>query len=149
VFRKLLYAFLAFPLLAQPPTIRGTLGSGYVLLGKLVSANLNVTTDQAITVTIPGGASKYQVQSVTITNASTSLGAGLAVGAIYTAASKGGTALYSAATVYTSLTAATAIYNPAITIATSANATTLYFSLTTANGSAATADVYVFGTPLP
>ena len=122
-------------------------GSATVLLGKLASANMNATTDQAITITIPGAATKYQVTGVLITNASTSLTT--AQGTIYSAASKGGTVLYgSSTTAYTALTSATVTQQPTISIAISLTGN-VFLSLTTPQGGAATADVYVYGIPLP
>ena len=148
--RKLTAVFiiLCSASMAQSPMVRGTLGSAYVLLGKLASANMNVTTDQSVTITVPGGSSKYQVASVVFTNCSANIAGGTAAGSVYSAASKGGTALYSTATVYTSLSTTTITYQPAITIAVSLTGN-VFFSLTTGNGSAGTCDLYVFGVPLP
>jgi len=148
MFRKLICLVLLISMwsFAQQPMVRGNGGSGWVQLGKLASANFNSVADQTITITIPGGASKYQVMGVLITNASTSLTT--AQGTIYSAASKGGTVLYgSSVTPYTTLTGATVTLQPAITIATSLTGN-VFLSLTTAQGTAATADVYVFGIPL-
>jgi len=52
------------------------------LLGKLIGANMNVTTDQAIPITRIG-TQKYLITKIFVTNASTSLTA--ADGGIYTA----------------------------------------------------------------
>jgi hypothetical protein len=118
-----------------------------LLLGVLKGANLNTTADQPITIV---SASKYQVTQILVTNASGT--PSLAVGGFYTAASKGGTALVAATQVYSALTAASKFVNVtmlAILTTDVRTESTLYFSLTTAQGSAMTADIYVFGNPLP
>lgn len=116
--------------------------SDYVLLSKLTSANMNVTTDQAIKI----GAAKYVIRRIVVTNASTNLT--LAAGGIYDTTSKGGNTIVAAAQVYTALTASTKFLD--LTLDTTATTTaltsaTLYLSLTTGQGGAATADVYIFG----
>ena len=120
---------------------------GGILLGSLIAANFNSTTDQIIT--IFDNPAKYIVRRIIVTNASTSLTT--AAGGVYTAASKGGTAIVAAAQAYTSLTASTLFLD--LTLSATGNASTtvkssipnLYLSLTTAQGAAATADVYVYG----
>jgi hypothetical protein len=116
--------------------------NNYKLLGQLRSANLNVTTDQAIAVI---EAATYIVDKIIITNVSTSLAGGLAAGGFYTAASKGGTPIVAAGQVYSALTGATVFLLPTIAAGGTFTAQTIYFSLTTANGSAATADIYIEG----
>jgi hypothetical protein len=76
-----------------------------------------------------------------------------AAGGIYTAVSKGGLAILAAATAYSGLTTAalnaagaTATFTP---VTAETQATTLYFNLTTAQGAAATADIYIHCIPLP
>jgi hypothetical protein len=109
--------------------------------------DFNSTSDQALV--IPQYITKYRITRIFVTNASTSLTT--AAGGIYTAASKGGTAIVAAGQVYSSLTTSTIILD--LTLAGAAattlqTAAPLYFSLTTGQGSAATADVYVEGVPL-
>lgn len=117
--------------------------NGQRCLGKLLSVNLNSTADQAI---VLSGATKYVVRRVLVTNASADLGASLVAGGVYTAASKGGSAIVAAAQVYTALTAASKFLDLTVAITTdSFTATTLYISLSVAHGSAATADIYIFG----
>lgn len=118
-------------------------GSG--VLGRLVGANFNVTTDQAITIT----ASKYVVRKIVVTNASASLT--LAAGGFYTATSKGGTAIVAAIQVYTALTGSTKYLEATLQNLTTdvLTAGTLYLSLTAAQGGTATADVYILGDALP
>lgn len=115
----------------------------YTLLGILKTANLNSTADQAIAIQ---GAAKYIIDKVIVTNISTSLGASIAAGGFYSAASKGGTIIVAAAQLYTALTAASKFTALTMALTTdSLTAQTIYFSLTTAHGSAATADIYVYG----
>lgn len=116
---------------------------GSMMLGRLLGANMNSTADQAITI----GASTYVITQVLATNASTSLT--LAAGGLYTAASKGGTALVAAAQVYSGLTASGLTLNLTLAaVALRRTEATLYLSLTLAQGGAATADLYLLGIPL-
>lgn len=101
---------------------------------------MNTTSDQKIAM----NSSNYIVDKILVTNASTSLT--LAAGGLYTASSKGGTAVVGAGQVFTALTASTKYF--ALTLAVTADiltATQLFLSLTTAQGGAATADIYIFG----
>ena len=117
------------------------------VLGSLRGANMNSTADQAIA--ILSTVTKFTVTAILVTNASTSLT--LAAGGIYPAASKGGTALVAAGQLYSALTGATIIL-PATLVGTVAatlyTVSQLFLSLTTGQGSAATADVYVIGIDL-
>lgn len=107
------------------------------------SINLNSTADQLITITH----AKYVVRRIIVTNASTSIS--LAAGGVYTAASKGGTAVVAAGQLYSSLTTATKFVDLTIASLTDVQSSSLYLSLTVAQGGAATADVYVIGDVLP
>lgn len=123
-----------------------SLPSGAAPIGTLKTANMNSTADQAIPVSV----AKYLVTKITATNCSGTLAGGLAAGGVYSATAKGGSAIVAAGQVYTTLTATTVTL--ALTLAittTSFNVNTLYFSLTTANGSAITCDIYVYGDALP
>lgn len=113
-------------------------------IGRLIGANMNVTTDQAIPLFIPA-TKTFLVRKIAVKNASISLTT--AVGGVYPAASKGGTPLVANTQVYSSLSAATKEVDltMAVTTTVQAAATPLYLSLTTAQGAAATADVYVYG----
>jgi hypothetical protein len=114
--------------------------NAYRLLGKLIGANMNTTSDQTISI----GASKYFVDKVIVTNASTSLT--LAVGGLYTAASKGGTQVIGNTQVFSGLTASTKIVLLTSLITGDVlTAGQLYLSLTTAQGGVATADIFLFG----
>lgn len=112
-------------------------------LAQLIGANMNVTSDQLLNITL---ASKYIARRIVVCNPSLNLT--LAVGGIYTAASKGGTAIVANTQVYTALTGSTKFLD--LTLATILGtdiltAQTLFFSLTTGQGAAATADIFVFG----
>jgi len=118
----------------------------YQLLGILKSANLNVTTDQAIPIQ---GAAKYIIDKIISTNPSTTLAASIAAGGLYSAASKGGTNIVGAGQLYTALTAASKFNALTLALTTdSLTAQTIYFSLTVAHGSAASVDLYIYGYPL-
>ena len=130
-----------------------------VQCGWLYGANANVTTDQAITISVPSGA--YAIQSILLSNPSVSLTT--ASGGVYRAVSKGGVTIAAnqALSGLTTKTANTTGNLLALTLATGGTTTnflaaasstnnfsTVYFSLTTAQGSAATVDVRVFCQPL-
>lgn len=115
----------------------------YKLLGVLKNADLNTTSDQAIPIL---SSSKYIVDKIIATNVSTTLAVSIAAGGVYTATSKGGTAIVAAGQLYTALTAASKFSALTIAVTTdSFTAQTLYLSLTVAHGVAATADIYIYG----
>lgn len=114
------------------------------VLWTLTGANMNATTDQAFTKV--GTFTSFMLEAIIATNASTSLTT--AVGGIYPATAKGGTAIVANTQVYSALVA------PAdqvpLTIADTdirSNAAT-YLSLTTPQGAPATADLYIIGIAL-
>jgi hypothetical protein len=111
------------------------------------SANFNTTADQACA--LPASVTAWTPIGIKVTNCSTSLT--LAVGGIYPATSKGGTALVAATQIYSALTGATVVLNltMAANIATTRyTVSTVYLALTTAQGGAATCDLYVEGLDL-
>lgn len=118
---------------------------GIIVGGYLAAVNFNSTADQAITIKAPFA--KYRVQGIKVYNASGDLSA--TVGGVYTAASKGGTAVIPAATSYFTVTDATStqstagINGPGSYLDATTN-NTLYFSLTTPQGAARTATVELF-----
>jgi hypothetical protein len=128
---------------ALPPTVVTT------LCGVLKGANFNTTADQAITITPPSAT--YTVSLVRFAAPSVSMTT--AAGGMYTGTGKTGLAFVPAATAYTGLTTSalnTAGYTTTVTpLLFGSQNTTVYLSLTTAQGVAATADVYVHCTPFP
>lgn len=103
---------------------------------------MNSTGDQQI----PISAGRYVVRFITAQNASISLTT--AVGGIYTATAKGGSAIVANTQVYSALTGATKIVNLTLAAVAGTDVRTeslLYLSLTTPQGAAATADIFVFG----
>lgn len=119
---------------------------GQILLGELISANMNSTADQQIVMF--SAPAKYIVRRIVVTNASISLTT--AVGGIYPQVSKGGTAIVANSQAYSGLTATSRFID--LTIASGytsggsiLTAKSIYLSLTTPQGAAATADVYVYG----
>lgn len=117
-----------------------------IIVGRLLGANMNSTADQAFHM-VPG-LGKIVLVDVIVTNASTSLTT--AVGGVYNATGKpAGGILLAAATAYSGLTASTKYIFPTIaTLATTdllASTTPIQLSLTTPQGSAATADFYLIG----
>jgi hypothetical protein len=112
------------------------------LIGLLRGANMNTTADQAIVCT----PKKYIIRRVIFTNASISLTT--AQGGIYTGLVKSGIAIVPAAQVYTSLTAASKFIDTTLGASTGTDTFTnqgVYLSLTTPQGAAATADIYIYG----
>ena len=109
------------------------------LLASAQSVNLNVVGDTVAPVLDSG---RYSVQSVIVTNASVDLTT--AQLAVYSGPSAGGTAVKSAYALTGNTTAAKTV----VTAATSTDALTgtpLYIRCTTAQGAAATADVFIYG----
>lgn len=112
-----------------------------VLLGLLTAGNFNINTDQPISI----NSSEYIIRRIIATSASINLTT--AAGGIYAAASKT-TALVAAAQVYTALTAPTKYLDLTLTALVGTDVrteNTLYLSLTTPQGAAATADIYIIG----
>ena len=113
-------------------------------LAVLKSANMNITTDQPMVMFVYNMPTYYAVTSIYATNCSATPAG--AVGGLYTAASKGGTAIVAATQTYTALTSAAAIQQLTNAVSTSRqSATQLYFSLTTASGTTETCDIYLDG----
>ena len=110
-------------------------------IGRLLAANMNSTSDQAITLD-PG---RWKVEGIYVAKPSVPLTT--AAGGIYTAAAKGGTAVVAAGQVYSGLVTATDVVSGTMA-ATPTVSGSIYLSLTTAQGAAATADVFVFGRPV-
>jgi hypothetical protein len=121
--------------------------SASMLLGRLIGANMNVTTDQAIALNGLTALNKFRVTKVTVKNASVSLTT--AQGGLYTAASKGGTAIVASTQAYTGLSTTTlaldltVVTTPGLTVWDAG--TPLFLALSTGQGAAATADVYLYG----
>jgi|SRR5215472_5758178 len=131
------------------------------VLGSIRGANFNTTSDQPIVLT--PGILKFQITKIIITNASLSLTT--AAGGFYTQAAKTGSQIVANSQTYSALTASTALMTATLanfantTLLSSANLSQLlnasnqyglavYFALTTPQGAAATADVYLVGIDL-
>lgn len=115
---------------------------GEICLGRLTGANMNSTADQSIAI----ASATYTITAIVVTNASTSLTT--CAGGVYTTTSKGGTAVVAAGQVYSALTTATKQLALTLNDTDRRTVSTLYLSLTTGQGGAATADLYIFGRPL-
>jgi len=115
------------------------------LIARLIGANMNTTGDQAFTMSQFSQLNPWRTVKLTATNVSVSLTT--AVGGVYPAASKGGTALVAATQVYSALSASTIALDLTLAVGTTvyAKGAQIYLSLTTAQGAAATADLYCFG----
>lgn len=139
----------------QVATANFVLNTGLpVLLGSAV-VNLNTAGDQPITLDLRGFGHWRPVGGTTATGSTLLTGASsaatTAVGGIYTAAAKGGTALVPntqawAVPATTGIVLAVWQATPAATLQT---ATTLFFNLTTLEGTSRTATIYIYGILLP
>ena len=111
-------------------------------IGCAVSVNLNSVGDTLITV--PNGARGYVVTDMIVTNASVTLaGSSMTIGA-YGAAAAGGEVIVTPATA-TALTAASKFVKRTIAQDDIVTGGTVYVRVAVAHGSAATADVYLYG----
>ena len=132
---------------ANGGTARATYQDRMILLASKIGANMNSSADQVLT--MASGLTKYIIRRITVTNASVNLTT--AAGGFYTAASKGGTTVVANTQVYSALTASTKFVDLTLAAGVTVDVVTaalLYLSLTTPQGVAATADVYVFGEDL-
>lgn len=123
-------------------------GTGF-LLARLIGANMNVTTDQAFTMLVPSTLA-YRVTKVSSTNALTVTSLTTVHGGVYTAISKGGTAIVAdSATNFSAQSTTAAIIDLTVVTAqlalTQAAGTALWLSLTAAQGAACTSDLRVYG----
>ena len=127
----------------------------YRVVAKLIGADFNVTTDQALPIQISddddvvtADEGDFIIDRIVVRNASVDLTT--AVGGVYTAAAKGGSAIVGAGQVYTALTSAVkwvdlTLASIALTDVFNEATHGLFLSLSTPQGAAATADVYVYG----
>lgn len=139
----------------------GPIPASEKVLAAIFGANFNTTTDQPLL--IPPPITAFRLNSIIVTNASVPLTT--AAGGLYTAPSKGGSAIVAAGQTYVSLTSPSLLTTATLTsFANSArfsvnnlgyllnaynqNSLALYLSLTTPQGVPATADVYIVGTDL-
>lgn len=131
-------------------------GNGQYILASLRGANFNTTNDQPIV--IPQRIIAFRLQTIIVTNATVSLTT--AVGGFYPAASKGGTPIIAASQVYSGLTTQDSLIQPTLaafgsgtrfsarTLGQIVGLSAIWLSLTTGQGVAATADVYLAGQDL-
>jgi len=115
----------------------------FMVLYQLIGANMNTTADQAFAKM--HNYSAYTLQFIRVVNASISLTT--AAGGVYTGAAKSGIILVAASQTFTALT--TSVKGQAMTLTTNDATGRLtadpILSLTTAQGAAATCDIYVMG----
>ena len=110
------------------------------LLAVATGVNVNATGDQAVLPII--NSTNYSVSNVVFTNASTSLTT--AAAGLFTGPSAGGTALVANAAL-SGLTASTVVSQRTVASTATQSAQNLYLNVGTAQGAAATMDVYVYG----
>jgi len=109
------------------------------LIASAQGVNLNSVADTTAPILVSG---RVSVAYVLVTNASVSLTT--AQVAVYTAPAAGGTAILSA-TALTGATTAAKVVNTAASSTDAQTGTNLYIRNTTAQGAAATADVFIYG----
>lgn len=109
------------------------------LLGYAQGINLNATGDTVIPII---NSTTYSVSNVVLTNASTSLTT--AAAGLFTAPSAGGTAIVSNAAL-SGATGSTVVSQRTVASTAAQTGQNLYWNVGTAQGAAATGDVYVYG----
>ena len=109
------------------------------LIGYAQGINLNATGDTVIPVI---NSTTYSVSNVVLTNASTSLTT--AAAGLFTAPSAGGTAIVSNAAL-SAATGSTVVSQRTVASTAAQTGQNLYWNVGTAQGAAATGDVYVYG----
>lgn len=117
---------------------------GQRILFSKTGVDFNVTTDTQLVKDF--AFSNYIIDKIIVSNASISLTT--AAGGVYTSTSKGGTAVVAAGQVYSALTTSAKTLSLTLNNTDVRTGANLYLSLTTGQGAAATADVYVFGTAI-
>lgn len=116
----------------------------YIVVAATV--NMNSVADTQMTITLPAGFTRYRVRSIQISKASVDLTAATQVQVgLFTAAAGAGTGVLTATAVTVSATAESTNNNAQFITPTLANASftnaSLFFRVTTAHGTAATANV--------
>ena len=109
------------------------------LLASYQGVNVNATCDTVLPILDTGS---YSVSNVIFTNASTSLTTALA--GVFTAPSAGGTGIVANAAL-SALTGATVVSQRTVASTESLSGPNLYVNVGTAQGAAATMDVFVYG----
>ena len=136
----------------------GPIAAAQKVLGRALNSNFNTTFDQPIL--INPAITAFQLTGIIVTNASISLTT--VQGGFYTAASKGGSVIVLSTQAYSALTNKNLLMQPTLTAFAQAarfsstnlgtfstsGSLTIYLSLTTTQGAAATADVYLVGMDL-
>jgi len=137
------------------PASGGTgVASAAQYLAASATLDMNVTTDQALTISLPSGYTRYKINQILVYEPSISLTT--AAGGIYTASAKGGVQVVASSQTYSGLTTTgpdtlgSAFVIPGTNYNTIFLAdTTLFFSLTTPQGAAATAKIVLYVMPVP
>lgn len=109
------------------------------LLASYQGVNVNATGDTVLPIL---NTTNYSVSNVIFTNASTSLTTALA--GVFTAPSAGGTAIVANAAL-SALTGSTVVSQRTVAATATQSGQNLYVNVGTAQGAAATMDVYVYG----
>lgn len=134
----------------------GLFGYDVFLAGKATAVDLNsANSDRTIAIALPAGVTNYMIQAVVVKNNGTTASLTTATAGLFSSAAGAGLAL--AANQALSAIAAKDVNTDAnalaLTITVGARTwlddTSLFFRVGTAQGAAATADVYVYARPMP
>jgi hypothetical protein len=120
------------------PQVAGT-NQTLRLLASYQSVNCNVVADTVLPII---NTSSYSISNVIFTNASTSLST--AAAGLFTAPSAGGTGIVANAAL-SALSAASVVSQRTVASTAAQTGQNLYFNVATAQGAAATCDVFVYG----
>lgn len=130
----------------------GPISTQQRVLASLASANFNSTGDQSLI--LPSSITAFQLTGILITNATLSLTT--AAGGFYPLVGQAGTAIVASGQVYSSLTSASKLLSATLVAAVATTRYSIanlpdwkiYLSLTTPQGAAAAADIYILGIDL-
>lgn len=120
---------------------------GELPMAAVRAVDMTGTGDNALTWLVAGTPAKYIIRRVLVVRLSGAFNTAC-LGGLYTASSKGGSALVAATQTYANLTGAGKCVDAGIAAVATTDVTTaaiLYFALSTGNGAALTADVLVYG----
>lgn len=135
------------------PTIALAFPAHIYITATATAVNMNAVADTTLNISLPAGSTRFRIQAIMVHHASADLTAATTVQyGLFTSAGGGGTTIAAAQNSTISSTAESTNNNfQSLTLAITAsfNNSQLFFRVTTAHGSAATADVTLQICPLP
>lgn len=138
-------------------SVSGTIAAGTVncpLMVAGVAVNFNSVGDNAITIVLPAGVTRYRIQGIITINNGTTASLTTAQFGVFTSAAGAGTAIVASGTALTTITSNAAETNTSLLVSGSAvtawfTDTSLFYRVTQAQGAAASGFAYVQYQPLP